>query len=188
MSNNTLRVLLLLDVQVAVLADPPAGVPSSISIRRNIEQILNSARNAHPPPMIIHVRNTGDAGDSDEPNTPGWELLYAPLPQEYVIDKLKNNAFTGTELGDLIHPHAEIVIIGLLSDFALKSTCTAAVARGNEVLLIRGAHGTYDRLEVLYGGGITPAAAIETAVEVELEDAGAHILDMKDLQGIFNNR
>ncbi len=62
------------------------------------------------------------------------------------------------------------------------------MARGNEVLLIRGAHGTYDRLEVLYGGGMTPAAAIEAAVEVELEDAGAHILDMKDLQGIFNNR
>ncbi len=120
MPSNPLRVLLLLDVQVAPLADPPAGVPSSVSIRRNIEQVLNSARNAHPPPVIIHVRNTGDAGDADEPKTPGWELLYAPLPHEHVVDKLKNNAFTGTELGDLIHPHAEIVIIGLLSDFALN--------------------------------------------------------------------
>jgi hypothetical protein len=54
--------------------------------------------------------------------------------------------------------------------------------------MIRGAHGTYDRLEVLYGGGITPASRIEAEIEGELEEAGVNLLDMKDLPGIFDDR
>jgi hypothetical protein len=54
--------------------------------------------------------------------------------------------------------------------------------------LIREAHGTYDRYEVLYGGGVTPASRIETEIEEELEEAGVHLLDMKDLPEIFTDR
>lgn len=56
------------------------------------------------------------------------------------------------------------------------------------MLIIRGAHGTYDRLEVLYGGGVTSAAQIEAEIEGELEEAGVHLLDMKDLSAIFDDR
>jgi hypothetical protein len=54
--------------------------------------------------------------------------------------------------------------------------------------LIKGAHGTYDRIEVLHGGGITPAWRIEAEIEAELEEAGVHLLEMKDLSGIFMDR
>jgi hypothetical protein len=54
--------------------------------------------------------------------------------------------------------------------------------------MIRGAHGTYDRLEVLYGGGVTSASQIEAEIEGELEEAGVHMLDMKDLGAIFDDR
>lgn len=68
------------------------------------------------------------------------------------------------------------------------TACSAALDRGNEVLLIHGAHGTYDRLEVLYGGGVTPAATIASEIEAELEEAGVHILEMKDVPELFQDR
>lgn len=119
---NGNRVLLLLDVQVASLRPPPDGVPASATVGPNIAQVLACAREAKPPPSIVHVRNTGDSGDPDEPNTPGWELVHTPLPSEHVIDKRKNNAFTGTKLGELVPPEAELVVIGLHSDFSLRAS------------------------------------------------------------------
>lgn len=188
MPGNTRRVLLILDAQKAALSPPPTGIPASKTVSRNITQILETARSANPPPLIIHIRTAGDVGEPDEPNTPGWELVNPPLPNEPVIDKKKNNAFAGTTLGDLIVSDAEIVVIGLQSDFSLRATCSAALDRGNEVLMVRGAHGTYDRLEVLFGEETTTANAVAAETEAELEEAGVCILEMKDLPGIFNNR
>ncbi|KAJ6468655.1 Isochorismatase-like protein [Mycena vitilis] len=186
--DSTRRVLLCLDVQAGVLSDPPRGVPSAGALRRNLVRVLAAARSASHPPLIVHVRNTGDFGELDEPHTAGWQLAHAPLPHEPVIDKRKNNAFAGTKLGELVPPDAEIVIVGLQSDFSIRATCSAALGRGNEVLMIRGAHGTYDRLEVLYGGGVTPSSRIEAEIEGELEEAGVNLLDMKDLNAIFDDR
>ena len=56
------------------------------------------------------------------------------------------------------------------------------------MLLIHGAHGTYDRLEVLYGGGVTPAEKVASEIEAELEEAGVHILEMKDVPELFQDR
>ncbi|RDB25829.1 Streptothricin hydrolase [Hypsizygus marmoreus] len=182
------RVLLLLDIQVSMLAPPPVGVPESQTVRDNLARILTQARNARPSPLIVHIRNTGDIGDPDEPNTSGWQLIFPPGPSELVIDKLKNNAFAGTNLSDIVPPDAEIVVAGFQTDYSIRATCSAALGRGNEVLLIRGAHATYDRIEVLHGGGITPAYRIEAEIEAELEEAGVHLLDMKDLPGIFSDR
>ncbi|KAJ7816543.1 hypothetical protein B0H14DRAFT_3111703 [Mycena olivaceomarginata] len=173
-SDAARRVLLCLDIQAGVLSKPPRGVPSAGVLRRNLGQVLAAARAATPPPLIIHVRNTGEFGDVDAPHTPGWQLVHTPLPHE--------------PLGELIPPDAEIVIVGLQSDFSVRATCSAALGRGNEVLLIHGAHGTYDRIEVLYGGGVTSAAQIENDIEGELQEAGVHLLDMKDLNAIFHDR
>ncbi|KIY65871.1 Isochorismatase hydrolase [Cylindrobasidium torrendii FP15055 ss-10] len=180
--------LLLLDVQIASLRPPPHGIPASATVGPNIDKVLQLARSVTPAPTIVHVRNTGDCGDPDEPNTPGWQLATTPLAHEFVLDKRKNNAFIGTRLGDIIHPHAEIIVVGLHSDFSLRATCSAALDRGNEVIVIRGAHGTFDRLEVLYGSGITPASKVALEIEAELEEAGVHIFDMKDLTSIFKDR
>lgn len=76
----------------------------------------------------------------------------------------------------------------MFSTLISTSACSAALGRGNEVLLIKEAHGTYDRVEVLYGGGITSAATIEEDIEEELEEAGVHLLEMKDLPGLFIDR
>lgn len=165
------------------------GVPGSGAIRQNVLRILEQARSAHPPPLIIHVRNTGDRGEPDEKDSDGWELITPPLlPSEIVIDKRKNNAFAETQLGEKIPKDAEIVIVGFQTDFAVKATALAATARGNEVLLIRGAHGTGNGIEVLHGGGIKPASRIVQEVETELEDAGVHVMEFNSLSGLFTGR
>ncbi|KAK7043882.1 hypothetical protein VNI00_008048 [Paramarasmius palmivorus] len=186
--SNHRRVLLLLDPQICNLSDPPKGVPSAVTLRRNISRVLTKAREARPSPLIIHVRNCGDEGEPDEAGGEGWELVFPPAEGEVVVDKRKNNAFTGTSLAQWIREDAEIVVVGLMSDHAISATCSAAVNRGNEVILIRDAHGTYDRVEVLYGGGFTPAQTIASEIEDELEELGVHVLEMKDLHGIFMDR
>ena len=129
------------------------AVPAATQVRNNITTVLNHARHkANPPPLIIHVRNDGGSGEPDEIGTPGWQLIHKPLPKEEIVDKSKNNAFAQTKLGKLIPEDAEIVVVGLQSDFCVRATCSAALGRGNTVLLIRGSHTTFDRLEVLHGG------------------------------------
>ncbi|KAL4250916.1 isochorismatase family protein [Abortiporus biennis] len=183
------QVLLLIAVQKCMLAPPEkGGIPSSLTVGPNISLILHQARNAPHPPLIIHVRNCGDIGDPDEPNTKGWELIHTPLTNEPIIDKMKNNAFAGTKLGEMIKPTDEIIVVGMQSDFCIRATCSAALGRGNEVLLVKGAHGTYERLEAFSQGLITPAETVEKEIEEELEEAGVLLLDMEDLPSIFNDR
>ncbi|KAI0328299.1 Isochorismatase hydrolase [Cubamyces sp. BRFM 1775] len=181
------RVLIVLDVQVGMLSPPPAGVPSASTVGPNIAAILSYARALTPPPRIVHVRNCGDAGEADERGAPGWQLVHAPLPGEFVVDKRKNNAFAGTDMGEIVPPTAQIVMVGMQSDFCIRATCSAALARGNEVLLVRGAHATYDRVEVLDHGTITPASVVEAEIEGELEEAGVVLLEMKDLPEMFTD-
>ncbi|KAG8212815.1 Isochorismatase-like protein [Butyriboletus roseoflavus] len=187
--NATRRVLLLIDVQVHMLKDPEdGGVPAVHTVRQNIEDILAKARSEKHPPQIIHVRNSGEPREPDEPNTPGWQLLFPPLPHEPIIDKEKNNAFANTRLGDLIPENAEIVVVGMQSDYCVRATCSAALTTGHEVILIRDAHATFDRDEVWKGGSVTKARVVEGEVEAELEEAGVKLVDMKDLDTVFKDR
>ncbi|KAJ7627226.1 Isochorismatase-like protein [Roridomyces roridus] len=182
------RTLLVLGYQAGFVAAPPIGIPSAATVTANIDLVLTSARQAPSESIrIIHVRNTGDPVDADAEGTPTRELVHPPLSGEVVMDKEKSNAFTGTELGQLISPDEEIVVVGLLSDYSVKHTCRGALERGNTVILIRGAHGTYDHLEI-GGGRFTPAAKISAAVEEELDKAGVMVLDMKYLPDIFEGR
>jgi len=189
-AENARKVLLLVDVQVCLLAGAPAGVPTARTVRRNIERILAHARTAPAPPLIIHVRNNGDVGDPDQPGTAGWQLALPTQPNEPVVDKVKNNAFAGTRLGDLIPPTADLVVVGMQSDFCIRATCSSALGRGNNVLLVEGAHATYDRPEGYSAGGpvsVTPASTVQQEIESELEEAGVVLIKMDELPHLFTN-
>lgn len=190
MINSPRKVLLLIDVQVNMLAEPPEGVPNAHTVKKNIEQILSTARSSQTPPKIIHIRNNGDIGDPDQPGTPGWQLALPVLPNEPVIDKLKNNAFAGTTLSSLVPETSDLVVVGMQSDFCVRATCSAALGRGNNVLLVEGAHATYDRPEDFSGGGpaiITPAATVVKEIESELEEAGVLLIKMDELPHLFTD-
>ncbi|KAJ6488971.1 Isochorismatase hydrolase [Mycena sanguinolenta] len=187
------RVLLVLNMQVGLVADPPRGIgiPAAPAVRANVAQVLKHARLAAPreyAPLIVHLRNCGDAGDPDEEGTSGWELMNLPQDGELVIDTRKGNAFAGTELGEIVPVDAEVVVVGVMSEYSVKSSCRAALQRGNTVLLIRGAHGTYDHKELTENGRFTSAHKISTLVEEELDKAGAIVLDMSYMSGLFDGR
>lgn len=166
-----LRALLVIDAQENMLRDPSdGGVPSSASTKQILEQLLVAARSGPSPPTIIHVRNNGTAGEPDEPNTPGWQLSLPALPTEPVIDKRECDSFAGTNLGDLV-PKGEawqVIVVGLQSEYCIKATSLAAKQRGNEVVLVAGAHTTYD--------GAKKAVEIEKEIETELKEAGVSVV------------
>ena len=166
-----------------MLLDPPQGVPSARTVRENIRRILNEARALQPRPLIIHVRNNGESGEPDQPHTSGWQLALPALPNEPVLGKWKNNAFVGTGLDGLIERDADIVVVGMQSDFCIRATCSAALGRGNNVLLVSGAHATYDRTEDYMGTGpvMTSARIVEREIESELEDAGVLLISPEDV-------
>nr|GAT60579.1 predicted protein [Mycena chlorophos] len=190
-------VLLLLNVQRGLLLDPDTRIPDAEPVLDNIRRVLLAARSAAPEvrPRIIHLRNSGEAGEPDEEGTASWGLVplhdaaagTTGLPAgEVVVDKKKSNAFT--VLDELISPDVEIVVVGVLSEYSVKSTIKAALGRGNSVILMRGAHGTYPHVELANNGNVTPAEKIVAQVEEELDLAGAMVLDMELLPNLFEGR
>jgi nicotinamidase-related amidase len=165
-----MSVLLMIDTQRNMLR-PPSPVPSADAVGKAIAQVLARARESGA--QVIHIRNTGTPGDPDEPGTPGWELAYPVAEGEHVVDKPECDAFVGTDLETLIPPDAPIVVVGMQSEYCVRSTTLAALSRNHLVTLVHGAHATYpaDR----------PATEISTAVEAELSKAGATIADPAEL-------
>ena len=168
MSNTT---LLMIDVQRNMLL-PPQPVPDAPAVGSKIARILEQARSSGA--MVVQVRNNGSEDDPDAPGTTGWELVHEVTESEAVIDKSSPNSFAGTGLGSLLADARALVIVGMQSEYCVRETSLAALEQGFTVLLPRGAHATY-------GNGKRSAAEIAAAVEDELAQAGARILDPDDV-------
>jgi nicotinamidase-related amidase len=123
---------------------------------------------------VIHVRNNGGPEDPDFPGTPGWELATEVLAGEQVVDKHETDSFAGTQLAELMPAGAEIVLVGMQSEYCIRDTALAARQRGYSVSVVRGAHATYDDERT--------AAETKQAVEQELEGAGVLVLDATDVR------
>lgn len=164
-------VLLLVDVQNNMLL-PPEPVPAAGAVRPVLDDLLERARAAGAP--VVFVRNSGGAGDPDEPHTPGWELVHPVRPGEHVVDKTTADSFAGTPLSGLLAPGAPLVVAGMQSEYCVRSTTLRALREGHPVTLVRGGHATYD--------GDEPAATTSHRVELELAAAGAHVADPADVR------
>lgn len=68
---------------------------------------------------------------------------------------------------------ATVIVAGMQSEYCIRETSLAALRRGHPVVLVRGAHATYD--------GEAPARTTSEAVENELSTAGASVLDLAEL-------
>lgn len=119
-------------------------------------------------PPVIHIRNNGGPDEPDAPGTPGWELVHEVAPGEQVIDKAECDAFAGTRLSELVPASATVVVAGMQSAFCVRETALSALRRGYPVILVRGAHATYD--------GEIPARDTSDAVEAELGEAGVSVI------------
>ena len=163
-------VLLLVDVQKNML-EPPEPVPDADTVAEEIKDLLGRARSAGT--TVVHVRNNGGEGDPDVPGTPGWELVHEVALNEHVVDKHECDAFAGTGLSELVPESATVIVAGMQSEYCIRETSLAALRLGRPVVLVRGAHATYD--------GEVPARARSEAVENELRTAGVSVLDPAEL-------
>jgi nicotinamidase-related amidase len=165
-----MTVVLLIDAQRNMLL-PPDPVAGAQEVAGTIAELLHRARAAGA--AVVHVRNTGAAGDPDAPGSEGWQLVHAPLEGEPVIDKREPDAFAGTALERLLGAEADLVVAGMQSEHCVRATSLSALARGHRVTLVRGGHATYD--------GGRPAADTTRDVELELMHAGASVAGIDEL-------
>jgi nicotinamidase-related amidase len=156
--------LLVIDAQMGVLEGATA-VPSASETAARIADLLAAARRAHA--LVIHLQNDGRPGSSDEPDSFGWRIHPAaePRPNEPVLRKRGDDGFEGTELEPLLRKAGvrRIAVAGLLSEMCVSATIRSALARGFEVVLVRGAHTTYDLEEI-------PAEIVSRVAEHALGD------------------
>ena len=164
-------VLLLVDVQRNMLR-PPEPVPDAATVGPVIEAVLAKARRAGA--QVIHIRNSGGAGDPDEPGTDGWELVHAVRPGEVTVDKPEPDAFAGTGLAEHIPSQASVVIVGMQSDYCVSATALAAVRRGHSVSVVGDAHATYP-------DGGESAQEIARRIDVELAANGVVVVSEREL-------
>jgi streptothricin hydrolase len=83
--------LLLVDVQRNML-EGNTPVPAAAQVRPVLQSLLARARTADA--LVVHIQNDGPAGSPDEPQTQGWELVFAPVRGELAIRKAGPDIFT----------------------------------------------------------------------------------------------
>jgi nicotinamidase-related amidase len=159
--------LFLVDVQRNML-DGDEPVPDAAAVSSALADLLVRARAAGA--VVVHVQNDGEAGDPDEPETPGWELVFPPEPGEAVLRKNEQDTLAA-------HPHlseelraagvTRVVVAGMQSEYCISATSRGLIAAGFDVTLAAGAHATYDQGR--------PAAALSADVETALAAEGVTV-------------
>lgn len=156
--------LVLVDAQRNML-EPPMPVPGAGDVRAALQGLLDRAR--HDGVLVVQVQNDGTAGDPDEPGSPGWELVFAPSPQDIVVRKDQPDAFASNpSLAEELKRRdiSRLVMAGMQSNYRVAATSRAGLANGFEVVLASGAHATYDEDQ--------PAAIISSEIEKALIEEG----------------
>lgn len=159
--------LLMIDIQSGHLVGGGA-VPHADRLVERVTELLGEARGSGA--LVVHVQNDGPAGQVDEPGTPGWELHLPVDPDEVVIRKLKDNAFDGTDLGELLTKYGvrSMVICGLMSEMCVSATARAALSLGYRVVLPQDAHATTDAPATPGIRELIPAATVSRVAEWSL--------------------
>lgn len=136
--------LVLVDVQTAFLTGAQA-VPDAEPLVERLAALLHRARSAGA--LVVHLRNDGEPGAVDEPDTPGWQLLLPVIESagERIVAKEVDDGFQGTALGPLLDQHGvrRVLIAGVLSEMCVSATARGAMARDLQVVLPQDTHATY---------------------------------------------
>ena len=144
--------LLVIDAQRNMF-EPPPGAHASPALLLRLVRLIKRARRAGTP--IVFVRNTGRAGDPDEPGTVGWELHpgLGVRPEDVLVDKGTGDAFPGRIVSGIrgtldawlrARRVRRVVVCGLQSESCITDTVQGALDRGYRVVLVADAHSTFD--------------------------------------------
>jgi nicotinamidase-related amidase len=152
------------------LPDAPAAIAETA-------KVLELARKHGAP--IIHVVHHGRPGGAlFNPEGPMAEIVQAltPRPGETVMPKSMPNAFTKTNLNDLLKAsgRTEMVVTGFMTHMCVSATVRAAVDHGYRVTLVAKAAATRDLPDPL--GGVQSADAVHRATLAALADRFAIVV------------
>ncbi|WP_394820707.1 cysteine hydrolase family protein [Pendulispora albinea] len=151
-----MNALILVDVQIGILAGPPAVRGASAMLDR-IHGLIERARQARA--LIVYVQHDGPRGHRAAPYSPGWLLdpSLQPVPGELVVHKTECDAFLGTVLDEELRKRkvTRIVIAGCMTQYCIDTTCRRAFSLGYDVTLAADAHATADT-----PGGLTAAQIV----------------------------
>jgi streptothricin hydrolase len=165
--------LLLVDVQRNML-EGNTPVPAAAQVRPALQSLLARARTADA--LVVHIQNDGPAGSPDQPQTQGWELVFAPVRGELAIRKAGPDIFTADAcLATTLTARGidRVVVAGMQSNHCVEQASRGALRHGFTVLLASGAHATHDEHD--------SAAVISASVETALSRDGVTVLPASDV-------
>lgn len=171
-------VLVLCDFQNEYLSGPFASTEAAPAIR-HASQLLAAAR--HLQSRILHIVHRGKPGGPFDRSQPGGDFIPAmrPWPWETVIEKVRPNAFAGSDLGRRLgQPGTRIILAGFQTHCCISSTARAAQDLGYPVTIAADACAARD----LPGpDGMVPAAQVHRVEIAVLADRYAAVVKTADL-------
>ena len=139
---HTKTALLVIDVQQE-LFQKSTPIYQAEQLLQNITNLIDRAHDAGVP--VIYVQHSSD--HYLVKGSPGWQLhpQLQPENRDFVIHKLKANAFEGTNLDELLKNRGitHLVVSGLVTHSCVKATCLGALKLGYQVTLVSDAHSNF---------------------------------------------
>jgi nicotinamidase-related amidase len=170
--------LVLIDYQNEYLSGP-LGLEGAAAAVERAAELVAAAREAGA--RIVHVAHGGATGGLFDRAAERGAFIHvlAPQPGEVVVEKPRPNAFSGTNLGELVGPSGSaIVVAGFMTHNCVSSTVRAALDLGLAVTLAGDACATRD---LPSPSGIVNAKEIQRAELAALADRHACIVKTADL-------
>ncbi|HCL3684904.1 TPA: cysteine hydrolase, partial [Pseudomonas aeruginosa] len=138
-------------------------LPGLDAAAAEISVLVQAARASGTP--IVHVRHLGIQGGLFDPQGPRGQFLPELQPEagEKVVEKRLPNAFSGTELHDLLQNHGrlDLIVCGFMTHSSVSTTVRAAKDYGYRCTLADSACATRD-IPTL-NGGVLSAADLQRA-------------------------
>ncbi|MBK5570858.1 cysteine hydrolase family protein [Ensifer sp. SSB1] len=172
--------LVLIDYQNEYLSGPVRLVEPEAAIEK-ARQLLVAARAAGA--KIIHVAHRGAAGGVFDRAQHRGAIVdaLAPLPGEAVVEKPRPNAFSDTNLAEIIGPAGTPVIFaGFMTHNCVSSTARAAKDLGYGITIAADACTTRD---LPSAAGTISARALHEAELAGLADHHGAVVDVAALVG-----
>ncbi|KAJ5273634.1 hypothetical protein N7478_008759 [Penicillium angulare] len=173
--------LFVIDTQEELVSIPSTAIPDGARICETGTKILDRARSKPTTELdIIVVQHSEDPADPNSTLVPGskaWDLVLPPRDgagNEKVVHKTTADTFeSNPNLANELQGRgiSSIVAFGVQSEFCVRATCRGAINAGFDVILLRGAHSTYNNDETGQS-----AEQIEKEVEQELESIGVKVV------------
>lgn len=117
--------------------DGPLWSPQAEKAVRNAASLLMAAR--HLQSRLIHVAHRGDPGQFLDRKTHRGQFMsdMTPWPWETVIEKVRPNGFSGTDLARRVgQPGTPLILTGFMTHNCVSSTARAALDLGYPVTVV----------------------------------------------------